>query len=353
MKDSEGIRRAASLAAQGRLRVDPNPPVGCVLVRRGRVVSEGWHRYWGGPHAEVEAIRAAGQLARGATSYLTLEPCAHKGKTPPCADALIDAGVAKVVYAHADPNPKTAGKGPARLQEAGVEVRKVRSPAAVRELLRPYVEHLKRRRPWIIAKWAMTLDGRIATRTGDSGWITSPAARQWAHRNFRGRVDAILAGSGTVRVDDPALSNRSGRGRQPLRIVVCGRRPLHPRARILNDGGPTLVVAPDQFRWPKKAETLSCGRASRVELSRMMRKLHDRGIHRILVEGGGELLGSLFDLGLVDQVLVFVAPKIVGGISAVPAVAGRGKSAMDEALRLERAHHRLIGPDHVIEGYLR
>ncbi|MHC4223280.1 MAG: bifunctional diaminohydroxyphosphoribosylaminopyrimidine deaminase/5-amino-6-(5-phosphoribosylamino)uracil reductase RibD, partial [Planctomycetota bacterium] len=149
MKDSEGIRRAASLAAQGRLRVDPNPPVGCVLVRRGRVVSEGWHRYWGGPHAEVEAIRAAGQLARGATSYLTLEPCAHKGKTPPCADALIDAGVAKVVYAHADPNPKTAGKGPARLQEAGVEVRKVRSPAAVRELLRPYVEHLKRRRPWI------------------------------------------------------------------------------------------------------------------------------------------------------------------------------------------------------------
>jgi diaminohydroxyphosphoribosylaminopyrimidine deaminase/5-amino-6-(5-phosphoribosylamino)uracil reductase len=349
---SDHLKRAAELAARGRLRVEPNPPVGCVLVRRGRVVGEGFHAHWGGPHAETEALRAAGSDARGATAYVTLEPCAHRGKQPPCADALIRAGVREVVYAHADPHPATAGRGPALLREAGIAVRKARTPAAVRRLLRPYLDHLERRRPWVIAKWAMTLDGRIATRTRDAKWITGEPARKWAHRHLRARADAILVGAGTIRVDDPALTNRSGRGGQPLRVVVCGRRLLWPRAQVLRDGGPTLLAMPAQFQPPPGTATLVCGRAWKVDLRRLLHKLQERGLHRILVEGGGELLGSLFDLGLVDQAVVLLGPRVVGGISAVQAVAGRGKARMADAVALDHAVHHTFGPDHVFEGYV-
>ena len=352
MRASPHLRRAAELAVAGRFRVEPNPPVGCVLVRRGKVVGEGYHRYWGGAHAERAALRAAGQRARGATAYVTLEPCAHRGKTPPCTGALVRAGVKAVVYAHGDPNPATAGQGPAQLREAGVEVRKVRAPALVRELLAPYRTHLERRRPWVIAKWAMTLDGRTATRTRDSKWITAKKTRKWAHKNLRAHVDAILVGAGTVLTDDPSLTNRAGRGRQPLRVVVCGRRALWPRAKVLKDGGPTLLAVPAQFRPPAGHEVEVCGRTWKVDVRWLLTKLHDRGIRRVLVEGGGELLGSLFDAGLVDQACVFLADRVVGGISAVQPVAGKGKARMDEAFALRHAVHHTIGPDHVVEGYV-
>jgi diaminohydroxyphosphoribosylaminopyrimidine deaminase/5-amino-6-(5-phosphoribosylamino)uracil reductase len=341
------------LAARGRLRVEPNPLVGCVLVRRNRVVGEGHHADWGGPHAEANALDAAGGKAKGATAYVTLEPCGHGGKTPPCADALIRAGVKEVVYAHADPNPETAGRGPRRLRAAGVKVtRRGRAPRYVRELLQPYLAHLECRRPWVIAKWAMTLDGRIATRNRDSKWITADEARRWAHRHLRARVDAILVGAGTVLIDDPALTNRSGRGRQPLRVVLCGRRPLWPRSQVLSDGGPTLLAVPQQFRSPPGAEAIVCGRVWKVDPHRLLRGLFDLGIRRVLVEGGGELLGSLFDAGVVDQAAVFVSPRVVGGISAIQAVAGRGRARMADALQLDHVAHHTIGPDQVIEGYL-
>jgi len=353
LKASDALQRAVALAAKGRFRVEPNPPVGCVLVRNGKVIGEGYHAWWGGPHAEIAALRAAGGSARGATAYVTLEPCAHSGKTPPCTDALIEAGVAEVVYAHADPNPKTAGRGPSLLRAAGIGVRRARASAALRELMRPYLGHLgRKRRPWVIAKWAMTLDGRIATRKGDSRWVTSPDARKWAHRHLRARADAILCGAGTVLADDPALTNRSGRGPQPLRVIVCGRRVLRPRLQVLTDGGRTLLAIPEQFRIPEGVEFLVCGRQWRVDVRRLMRQLYKRGIRRVLVEGGSELMGALFDASLVDQAAVFVAPRIVGGISAVQAVAGKGRAKMSESFRLEHAVHHELGPDHLFEGYV-
>ena len=218
-------------------------------------------------------------------------------------------------------------------------------------MLERYVAHLGRRRPWVIAKWAMTLDGRIASREGDSKWITGERARTWARRNLRARVDAILVGSGTVLADDPALTTRS-RGPQPLRVVVCGRRPLWPRAQVLRDGGPTLLAAPAQFRAPPGAEVLVAGRLWKVDLRQLLDGLHARGIRRVLVEGGGELLGSFFDAGLVDQVAVFVGPRVVGGISAIQAVGGRGRARMASALEVTEATRRTLGPDLLVEGYL-
>jgi diaminohydroxyphosphoribosylaminopyrimidine deaminase/5-amino-6-(5-phosphoribosylamino)uracil reductase len=352
LPDSEFLRRAAERAVDGRLRVEPNPVVGCVLVRGGRIVGEGHHARWGGPHAEVVALEAAGPAARGATAYVTLEPCGHRGKTPPCSEALVRAGVAEVVYAHADPNPETAGRGPEQLRAAGVTVRKGRTPAAVEAQLEPYLAHRDRRRPWIIAKWAMTLDGRTATRSGHARWVTSDEARRWAHREFRGTVDAIVVGAGTATADDPELTNRSGRGGQPLRVVVCGRRPLPRRLRLLRDGRPLLVAAPESFRAPPGADVLTCGRSGRVEIRRLLRGLRERGLERILVEGGGDLLGSLFDARVVDQIVAFVAPRVFGGVRAVSPVAGRGLGLAEDAFRLEHVAKRELGPDSVVEGLI-
>jgi diaminohydroxyphosphoribosylaminopyrimidine deaminase/5-amino-6-(5-phosphoribosylamino)uracil reductase len=199
----------------------------------------------------------------------------------------------------------------------------------------------------------MTLDGRIASRTGDSRWISSNASRRWAHEHLRGRADAILVGAGTVRADDPALTNRSGRAGQPLRVVACGRRRLPPRAKVVRDGRATLLVAPDDFRGPSGAEVVRAGRKSRVDPERMLRVLYDRGVRRLLVEGGRDLFGALFDKGLVDQVAVFVAPRIVGGVGAVPPVAGRGIARVAEALDLADLEQTVRGGDLVIEAYVR
>lgn len=324
-----------------------------MLVRAGRVVGEGWHANWGGPHAEVNAIRAAGRRARGATAYVTLEPCSHHGKTPPCTDALLAAGIRSVVYAHADPNPQTAGLGPARLRAAGVVVRRLRASALIQAQLEPYLAHRRRRRPWVIAKWAMTLDGRIAAASGDSRWISGDQARALAHARFRSRVDAILVGAGTLRADDPSLTDRSGRGGNPLRIVVGGAGPLPARARLFRDGGPTLLVLPSGRPLPRGVPHLICGRNGRVDLPRLLRELRRRGVERLLVEGGGALLGSLFDARLVDQVAASVSPKIVGGQRAPGPVGGRGGRRMAEALPLRDQAVQAVGEDLLVEGLIR
>ncbi len=292
------------------------------------------------------ALRRAGRRARGATAYVTLEPCAHHGKTPPCADALIRAGVVEVVYAQGDSNPLTSGKGPLRLKAAGVRVRRARAPS---DLLEPYRRHLGRRRPWVIAKWAMTLDGKIAARGGDSRWVTSDAARRWAHENLRAHADAILVGAGTVRADDPALTNR-GKGRQPLRIVVCGREPLPRGARVL--GPRTLLAVPKGFRAPRGTDTLVCGARGRVDVRRLLAALRARGIGRLLVEGGAAILGAFFDAGVVDQVAVFLGPKIVGGALGLAPVGGEGKARMASAPPIRDAIFHRFGGDLLVEGYL-
>jgi diaminohydroxyphosphoribosylaminopyrimidine deaminase/5-amino-6-(5-phosphoribosylamino)uracil reductase len=343
--DSAFLARATVLAEKGRFRVEPNPLVGCVLVSKGGVVGEGWHPFWGGPHAEVMALRAAGRKARGATAYVTLEPCAHHGKTPPCTDALLRAGVKEVVYAHADPNPLTAGQGPAILREAGIRVRRARAPSAI---LAPYLRHRKRRRPWVIAKWAMTLDGKIATRSRDSKWVSSDAARAWARGTLRAHADAILVGAGTVRVDDPRLTSRAG-GREPLRVVVCGARPLPKGARVLGPGA--LLAVPEGFRVPRGAESVVCGARGRVDPRRLLRALHTLGIGRLLVEGGAGILGAFFDAGVVDQVAVFLGQKIVGGAGALAAVGGRGKPRMAMAPAIREPLYHRFGDDLLVEGY--
>ncbi|MGH7163488.1 MAG: bifunctional diaminohydroxyphosphoribosylaminopyrimidine deaminase/5-amino-6-(5-phosphoribosylamino)uracil reductase RibD, partial [Planctomycetota bacterium] len=208
MTGREAMRRAAELASLApQSRVLPNPPVGCVLLKGRRIVGEGWHRAWGGRHAEAEALRAAGRHARGAEAYVTLEPCGHHGKTPPCSEALVEAGVRAVTYAEIDANRSTRGKGPATLRAAGIAVRRAFSSAATRRLLLRYRSHLGARRPWLIAKWAMTLDGKLATVAGDSRWISGAPSRAWSHEQLRGRVDVVIVGAGTVRSDDPALTN--------------------------------------------------------------------------------------------------------------------------------------------------
>jgi diaminohydroxyphosphoribosylaminopyrimidine deaminase/5-amino-6-(5-phosphoribosylamino)uracil reductase len=346
------MARAVELAASGRFRVEPNPLVGCVLVKGGRVVAEGHHAYWGGPHAEAMALNKAGPRAKGATAYVTLEPCGHKGKTPPCAGALLRAGVKEVVYAHVDPHPVTAGAGPALLREGGVRVRKAPVPAALRKLMAPYLAHVGLRRPWVVAKWAMSADGRTATRTGDSKWISSEVSRRWAHRNLRAHADAILVGAETVRTDDPELTNRSGRGRQPLRVVVCGRNKIPRRSRVLTDGGATLLAAPTGFRAPPRTEVMACGQLGRVDPKWLLKGLYERGLRRLLLEGGGALAGAFFDRQLVDQVAIFLAPRILGGRDAPAPVGGRGRATVDQGLPLEHPLLQNLGGDQLLEGYL-
>jgi diaminohydroxyphosphoribosylaminopyrimidine deaminase/5-amino-6-(5-phosphoribosylamino)uracil reductase len=329
--DSTYLRRAAELAERGRLRVEPNPTVGCVIVKRGRVIGEGWHERFGGPHAERNALE--GIDARGATAYVTLEPCDHEGRQPPCTDALIEAGIKEVVYAHADPQRDGANK----LREAGIEVLKsrVKIPAPM----------LGRDRPWVIAKWAMTLDGKIATESGDSKWISDEAARDWAHREFRGGVDAILAGAGTVRADEPDLSNRSGVGGQPLRVLVCGKKKLPER-----DPENTLLAVPKGFKVPRGFESITCGEKSRVQPRRLLKQLAKRGVRRVLLEGGRRLLGSFFAKGLVDQVVVFVGPKLVGG--TMDPIEGWHVASMSVALELDHVREHRFGDTLVTEGTL-
>jgi len=350
LRGSDAMRRAADLAARGTLRVDPNPPVGCVLMRGGRIVGEGFHAAWGGPHAEQEALAAAGGRGKRATAYVTLEPCGHEGKTPPCAPALARAGIAEVVYAEHDPNPLTAGLGPRQLRAAGVAVRRAHSTRATRALLVRYLAQRELRRPWVIAKWAMTLDGRLSSRGGDARWVSGEEARDWGHRELRARVDAILIGAGTLRLDDPLLTNRSGRGGSPLRVVVCGRRPLPRDARLFRGGAPVLCVAPAGTRLPSGVEVVRCGARGRVEVRRLLRLLYRRGVRRILVEGGGALLGSFLDGGLVDQAALLLAPKLIGGAGAL--VTGRGLGSMEEAARLEHARVEALGADLLVEGYV-
>ena len=331
--DNAHLARAAELAERGRLRVEPNPVVGCVIVKNGRVVGEGWHARFGEEHAERNALKSAGKKARGATAYVTLEPCDHHGRQPPCTDALIEAGIAEVVYGCADPQRNGAGV----LRRAGVRVRKSgRFSSPLRDM----------DRPWVIAKWAMTLDGQIATPGGDSKWISGADARDWAHRELRAGVDAIVAGAGTVRADAPALTNRSGVGGQPLRVLVCGSKRLPKR-----DPENTLLAVPSGYAVPRGFDSVVCGRDGRVQPRRLLKKLYGRGVKRVLLEGGPTLTGSFLKSGVVDQVAVFIGPKLAG--AGRPPVAGWHVAAMSAALQLDHVRDSRVGETLVIEGLTR
>lgn len=359
------MRRSLALARRAQGQVSPNPAVGAVIVKDGVIVGQGYTQPPGGPHAEVVALGQAGRAARGSSLYVTLEPCCHFGRTPPCTRALIQAGVARVHAAMADPNPLVAGKGIAELRQAGIEVSLGEREAEAKELNEAYVKYIATGIPWVMAKFAMSLDGKLATRSGDSRWVTGPRARRLAHE-MRRTVDAIAVGANTILADDPQLTYRRGGDlprpgdRQPLKIVIDsqGRVPL--TARVFQRPGQALLVTgrPLKEEMARGLARLGVevveapGEGGWVDLPRLLHILGGRGVTSLLVDGGGILLGSFFDLGLVDRVYAFIAPIIIGGEKAVPAVAGAGVEGMADALRLSRVRVRRIGPDLLVTGYV-
>ncbi len=355
------MARALELAARGEGFVEPNPMVGCVIVRDDQTVGEGFHARYGGPHAEVVALRAAGEAARGADLYVTLEPCCHHGKTPPCTEAVIAAGVARVFAAVGDPFPRVAGGGLKQLEEAGIEVSLGVCEAESRALNAPYFKRLSEGRPWVLAKWAMTLDGKIAAASGDSQWISGEASRAVVHA-LRGRVDAILVGGRTAERDDPLLTARPPGPRTALRIVVDTRGELSPASRLATTAGdfPTLLACGPEA--PKEKleilEQLGCevfvceGETQAERLDALLLELGRREITNLLVEGGGELLGVLFDAGMIDEVHAFLAPKLIGGRSAPTPLAGIGLAAMADARGLVNPVIEQLEGDIYIHGRL-
>lgn len=331
----------------------PNPCVGAVITRDGRVVGEGYHRRAGEPHAEVLALRQAGESARGATLWVTLEPCASFGRTPPCVDAVLAAGIARVVACHRDPDARTAGRGFAALRAAGVEVEVGAHAARAIDLNLPFLVRTVLGRPAVTLKWAASLDGRVATAGAESQWITGESARR-AALGLREEHDAILVGSGTVLADDPRLTRRLGRaGGANLRIVLDRRGRVPERARLFEEPGPVLVYTEsDDPAWRRRladrgAEVV---RLARVEPESILADLASRDCGSVLVEGGPQVAGAFVDAALWDRVELFVAPAVFGGAGAPPALAGEGARALVDAGRLDRLEVRRRGDDLWIRG---
>ena len=350
--DRDFMRQALALAERGLYTTTPNPRVGCVIVREGVVVGTGWHEKAGMPHAEVLALREAGEHARGATLYVNLEPCSHHGRTPPCVDAVIPAGVKRVIAAMDDPNPKVAGKGFAKLRAAGIEVESGVMEEEARELNVGFIARMTRSRPWVRMKIAASLDGRTALANGKSQWITGESARADGHR-WRARACAILTGHGTVRDDDPQLNVRGvDTPRQPLKIVVDSRFETPLSARLLKDGKTLIAGAVNE-----KARIASLEKAGaetaiipndrgKVELFELMEELGRRELNEIHVEGGTKLNGSLLQAGVVDELLVYLAPSVIGD-------SGRGMFDLPELTELSRSTALKIREVERIGGDLR
>ena len=344
------MAQALHLAERGLNTTSPNPRVGCVLVRDGNVVGEGWHERAGEPHAEIHALQAAGDTARGATAYVTLEPCSHHGRTPPCADALIEAGVARVVAAVQDPNPQVAGQGIAKLRAAGIEVECGLMEAAARELNIGFFSRMTRGTPWVRSKIAMSLDGRTALANGVSKWITGEAARQDV-QHWRARSCAVLTGIGTVLADDPQLNVREVvTSRQPLRAVVDNDLRLPPKARLLQQRGVLVYTATKDA---EKIEVLEKAGAvvmvlpdvnGQVNMAVVLRDLAAQGCNEVLVEAGSKLNGALLKAGLVDELVLYFAPQLLGDMARGMARLGE-LTSLDQHIELEWKDVRHVGKD--------
>jgi diaminohydroxyphosphoribosylaminopyrimidine deaminase/5-amino-6-(5-phosphoribosylamino)uracil reductase len=356
------MQQALRLAREGAGYVSPNPLVGCVIVKAGQVVGQGYHQRFGGPHAEVHALQEAGRHAQGAVLYVNLEPCCHTGKTPPCVEAVLRAGVSRVVMALCDPNPLVAGGGLARLQAAGVAVTVGVCEAEARELNEAFVKFITSRRPFVTLKCAITLDGKIATRTGASRWITGPGARQAVHR-LRHAADALLVGIGTVLQDDPQLTTRlpDRPGMNPLRVVVDSTLRLPLRAQVADTTSCRTLVATtaaasgaqQQVLRAQGVEivTLPAYDDGRVDLDALLQYLGSRSIASVLVEGGAALSATLLQRRLVDKVLFFVAPKIIGG-DGISVVGACGVEHMEQVIRLQELKANVVGEDVLLQAYL-
>ncbi len=353
------MHRALQLARQGWGFTNPNPMVGAVIIREGAVIGQGYHRAAGQPHAEIEAITDAGRNARGTTMYVNLEPCTHWGKTPPCTDAIIDAGIDHVVTAMEDPNPQVSGRGIETLRRAGVKVTVGLLEERARKLNEAFVSYMTQDQPFVVVKSAMSLDGKIATRTGDSRWISGLPARTYVHY-LRTGYDAVMVGINTVLKDDPRLTSRLGpfRKRDPTRIVVDSTARIPLEAKVLRSSEAPLILATTTQANQEKLELLRNSGVQvrvfpgpRVPLADLLRDLAKEKIISILVEGGGAINASLFMGGLVNKVLFFIAPKILGGRSAPSPVDGTGIAQVAEATELRNVTFKPFPPDMLMEGY--
>ncbi|ABK99211.1 bifunctional diaminohydroxyphosphoribosylaminopyrimidine deaminase/5-amino-6-(5-phosphoribosylamino)uracil reductase RibD [Pelobacter propionicus] len=355
--DIRQMKRALALARRGIGKTSPNPAVGCVIVKDGVIVGTGWHRKAGTSHAEIHALEMAGESARGADVFVTLEPCCHTGKTPPCSQALIRAGVRRVVAGMSDPNPRVSGGGLAELETAGIQVVCGVLEKECRDLNRPFIKQVTTGMPHVTYKCAMTLDGKIATVSGASRWISCQESRTLVHR-MRARMDAIMVGVDTIIADDPQLTVRHVRGRNPLRVVVDTRLRTPESVRVLGDGNAvnTLIATAEtnprvHLRYQNQGATiLVCDQENgRVSMKDLMFKLGKRGVQSILLEGGGRLAGSMLEQGLIDEFVFFLAPKILGsdGFSPFSLV---GRTSMEQASRLNIIKVSRSGIDIVVHA---
>ena len=359
MTDEIFMREALRIARNAEGRTSPNPLVGAVVVREGKIIAEGWHRRAGTPHAEVHALNMAGELAKGATLYVTLEPCSHFGRTPPCARAIVDAGITRVVAAMTDPNPQVAGRGFDILRAAGIQVEVGLLESEARRLNEVFLKWVTRKLPFVTLKFACSLDGKIATVGGESQWISGIESRTFTHR-LRDINDAILVGAGTVLADNPSLTTRLVEGKNPVRVIVDSNARTPLDSTVVTDKSARTIIAVTSNAPAEKlseleacgVETICAGGGERVDLEILMRELASRELTSVLVEGGGTIHFAMLNAGLVDKIFAFVAPKIIGGANALTAVEGAGFEKLSDAVNLNDLTTERLGDDILISGYV-
>ncbi|WP_206154982.1 bifunctional diaminohydroxyphosphoribosylaminopyrimidine deaminase/5-amino-6-(5-phosphoribosylamino)uracil reductase RibD [Clostridium muellerianum] len=356
------MKIALKLALKGQGNVNPNPLVGAVIVNDGNIVGQGYHKFYGGPHAEVYALKEAGEMAKGADIYVSLEPCSHYGKTPPCAEAILKAGIKKVIIAMKDPNPLVAGRGIELLQKNGVEVVTGILEEEAKKINEVFIKYITKKIPFVLLKTAMTLDGKIATQTGESKWITGEESRKYVHK-IRNSLMGIMVGIGTIKKDDPLLTTRlPGGGRSPIAIILDSKLSISLESKIITtlDKRKIIIACTEGFDTEKSEILKNKGikiiitpkdKDNRVDLKYLMRELGKEGIDGILLEGGGELNFSAVNSGIVDKILCFVAPKIIGGALSKTPVEGKGVEILKGAALIKNMNCKNIGEDLLIEGY--
>ena len=358
MSDEIFMREALRIAKNAEGRTSPNPLVGAVIVKDGKIIAEGWHRKAGTPHAEIHALNMAGELAKNSTMYVTLEPCSHFGRTPPCANKIVDAGIKKVFIAMKDPNPKVSGRGIEILKSAGIEVNVGILEDEAKILNEVFFKWITKKIPFVTAKFACSLDGKISTVTGQSKWISCEESRKFSH-HLRDISDAIMVGIGTVLADNPSLTTRLVDGKNPVRIVVDSFAKIPLDSKIIRDGLAKNILAVTKNAPREKISALkNCGveiietDGEKVDLNFLMKELAKREITSILLEGGGTLHFSMLKENLVDKIFAFIAPKIIGGKNSLTAVEGAGFENISDAVQLKNFSVEKIGEDFLIGGYI-
>jgi len=354
--DEEYMQLALAEAKKGQGKTSPNPAVGSILVKNNKIIGRGYHHKAGEAHAEVNALREAGDNAEGATMYVTLEPCNHQGRTPACTDAIVKAGVARVVAAIKDPNPRVSGKGLAQLERAGIETNSGVLERESKMMNEMYEKFVTTKKPFVIVKAALSADGKMAAKDGSSKWITSEESRKVVHE-LRAQVDAIMVGIGTILKDDPQLTCRTEGSKNPSRIILDANLKIPSNARVLGKEANTIIVTTNNAPM-SKMESLRKqgidvlvldGSESKINLRKLIKELAKEEITSVLIEGGGEVIGSAFDEGIVDKVLLFIAPKIIGGNGSN--IGGNGVDNISKAIDLERVEMKRVGEDFLLTGY--